>query len=178
MTTIRSRFVPIAICLALGVVACSDDSSSTTTDATTPAVTDAPETSATDAPETSATDAPDTSVDNSGGDDGLSLTRNGDFLVDGAGMTLYIFTNDPPDTSTCNAGCDATWPPLLVGASGFTLVDLDPTDYNAIPRDDGSTQVTYQGQPLYYYAGDSADGDQNGDGVGGVWFAVDLSTGG
>jgi hypothetical protein len=39
-------------------------------------------------------------------------------------------------------------------------------------RDDGSTQVTYNGHPLYLYSGDSAPGQANGEDVGGVWYAV------
>jgi predicted lipoprotein with Yx(FWY)xxD motif len=37
---------------------------------------------------------------------------------------------------------------------------------------DGSQQVTYDGRPLYYFKGDAAAGDVNGQGVGGVWFAA------
>ena len=43
------------------------------------------------------------------------------------------------------------------------------------PRDDGGTQVTYNGHPLYRFAPDEAPGDTNGQGVGGVWFAVDAT---
>jgi predicted lipoprotein with Yx(FWY)xxD motif len=32
-----------------------------------------------------------------------------------------------------------------------------------IHRSDGSTQVTYNGKPLYFYAGDVAPGDTNGN---------------
>ena len=35
------------------------------------------------------------------------------------------------------------------------------------------TQVTYNDWPLYYYAADSAPGDTNGEGSGGVWYVVD-----
>ncbi len=41
-----------------------------------------------------------------------------------------------------------------------------------IERDDGTMQVALDGQPLYYFAGDAAPGDTNGEGVGGVWFVV------
>ena len=37
----------------------------------------------------------------------------GSFLVDSKGMTLYIFTKDTPNTSTCYGGCATAWPPLL-----------------------------------------------------------------
>jgi hypothetical protein len=39
-------------------------------------------------------------------------------------------------------------------------------------RSDGSSQVTYGGWPLYYYSGDAAPGDVNGQGVNGVWYVV------
>ena len=50
-----------------------------------------------------------------------------------------------------------------------------PEGVGEIPRDDGLGQLTYLGSPPYYYSGDSAPGDRNGDGVGGVWFAVALT---
>ncbi len=35
-----------------------------------------------------------------------------------------------------------------------------------------SGQVTYDGHPLYYYSGDTKAGLANGQGIGGIWFAV------
>ena len=43
---------------------------------------------------------------------------------------------------------------------------------STLTREDGSAQVTYNGRPVYYYAGDEKPGDTNGHEVGGVWFAV------
>jgi predicted lipoprotein with Yx(FWY)xxD motif len=37
-------------------------------------------------------------------------------------------------------------------------------------RPDGTTQVAYNGSPLYYYAADTKAGDTTGQGVGGKWF--------
>ncbi len=163
MSIIRSRMIPIVVCLAIGLAACGSDSKSTTTDQPTTIA----------ASDTTVAGAADTTVADSGG--GLVLKRDGNFLVDGAGMTLYLFTNDPAGTSTCNVGCVDTWPPLLDTDGGFTVQgDLDPTDYSVITRDDGTTQITYQFGPLYYYSGDSAPGDRNGEGIGGVWFSVEF----
>ena len=45
-----------------------------------------------------------------------------------------------------------------------------------ITRDDGTTQVTYNGWTLYYFVDDAAPGDALGQGLGDVWFLV-TSTG-
>jgi predicted lipoprotein with Yx(FWY)xxD motif len=39
-------------------------------------------------------------------------------------------------------------------------------------RDDASTQVSYNGKPLYYFAGDKVAGDAAGQGLGGKWFVA------
>jgi predicted lipoprotein with Yx(FWY)xxD motif len=43
-----------------------------------------------------------------------------------------------------------------------------------ITRTDGSMQATYNGWPLYYFAGDAASGDANGQNVGEVWFVANV----
>ena len=97
----------------------------------------------------------------------------GDFLVDGKGMTLYIFTKDTAGVSNCAGGCLKAWPPLV--ATG----DLVPTGgpgvtgkLGFITRADGTKQVTYNGMPLYYWASDMKPGDMTGQGVGGVWYLM------
>ena len=98
-------------------------------------------------------------------------TDAGTSLVGDDGMTLYIFTNDTDGTSTCYEDCAALWPPFEVEA-GATLEGGDGVsgELGTTERDDGTTQVTYEGMPLYYYASDSAAGDSTGEGVGDVWF--------
>jgi predicted lipoprotein with Yx(FWY)xxD motif len=39
-------------------------------------------------------------------------------------------------------------------------------------RTDGSLQVTYNDQPLYFFVGDTKAGDTTGQGVGNVWYVV------
>jgi predicted lipoprotein with Yx(FWY)xxD motif len=51
--------------------------------------------------------------------------------------------------------------------------DADGSLLGTIDRPDGSVQATYDGFPLYYFAGDAAPGDANGESVGGVWFIAD-----
>jgi CxxC motif-containing protein (DUF1111 family) len=73
-----------------------------------------------------------------------------------------------PGTSTCNGGCATSWPPLLVSDGAASGV----ANLGTITRNDGTEQASYNGRPLYFYSGDSAAGDANGDGLGGVWHTV------
>ncbi len=100
----------------------------------------------------------------------VSHTAAGDALAGPNGMTLYILANDTNGTSTCNEGCAATWPPLLGDGSAVVAGDGVAGTFGTTIRDDGTKQVTHNGQPLYSYASDTAAGDSTGDGVGGVWF--------
>lgn len=83
------------------------------------------------------------------------------------GMTLYTFRNDAANRSTCYDNCAQAWPPFAAGASAKANGAL-----GVIDRADGTRQWALNGQPLYFWAGDSARGDVTGDGVGGVWDVV------
>jgi len=88
------------------------------------------------------------------------------YLTAEDGKTLYVFANDVADSgkSTCGAGpCLDNWPPFTVSSLDEVKPDSGVTGKLAlITRDDGTKQVTYKGQPLYYFAGDKAAGDTNG----------------
>lgn len=96
----------------------------------------------------------------------------GGFLVDANGLTLYLLASDPSGTSTCSGGCANNWPPLTVTGQPVTGAGVDASLLGTTTRADGSIQVTYNGHPLYYYKNDHAASDENGQGVGGVWFVV------
>ncbi len=98
----------------------------------------------------------------------------GQILVDGEGLTLYMWNQDPPDTPTCTGGCAATWPPLLVSEVGLEPVGegVNPDLLVIAPRDDGTTQVSYNGHPLYNFAADRNPGDAKGQNLGRQWFTV------
>lgn len=79
------------------------------------------------------------------------------------GLTLYTFDSDVANSgvSKCFDGCASTWPPLYA-----TSTEQAFGDFTIISRSENSTttfQWTYQGLPLYFYVGDSAIGDTNGD---------------
>lgn len=94
----------------------------------------------------------------------------GTVLVDADGHTLYLFEQDTGSSSTCTGDCATTWPPVITSGDA-TAVDGASGSLGTTTRDDGTTQVTYDGHPLYRYSGDAAAGDTNGQGIGGVWFA-------
>jgi len=96
----------------------------------------------------------------------------GPILTDGAGRTLYRYTPDPPDASTCDGGCAQAWPPLLLPEGDPVLAPDLPGTLGVITRSDGSRQVTYNGMPLYYFVSDTGPGMTTGQGVGGIWFVV------
>jgi predicted lipoprotein with Yx(FWY)xxD motif len=105
--------------------------------------------------------------------DGVSTAKAsgvGSVLVNAEGFTLYYLTTDAQSQVTCTGGCAQTWPPDLVtntpDAAGLS------GELGTIANPSGGTQLTYDGWPLYTYAGDSAPGQANGQGVGGVWFAM------
>jgi len=100
----------------------------------------------------------------------------GDYLTGLNGMTLYVYKNDTADTSTCAGSCATSWPPLTVAAGTMiTGPGAATLGFGTITRADATTQVTYNHMPLYYFAGDSAAGDTNGQGKGGVWSVAPVS---
>lgn len=97
----------------------------------------------------------------------------GEVLVGPDGLTLYMFDNDTQGegASSCTGGCLDNWPALTV--EGEVSAGADVTaELTTFEREDGSTQVAANGWPLYYFAGDSAPGDANGQGVGDVWWVL------
>ncbi len=96
----------------------------------------------------------------------------GTVLVDGNGRTLYLFKNDTGTTSTCTGSCAPTWPALSTDGTATAGTGVEAGKLGTTARDDGTTQVTYDGHPLYLYSGDTAPGDANGEGIGNVWYAV------
>jgi predicted lipoprotein with Yx(FWY)xxD motif len=92
----------------------------------------------------------------------------GSVIVDAQGRTLYRFTAEAQGVPVCTGDCVGTWPPALAGsASGL------PKHVATVKRPDGGNlQLTYDGHPLYRYAGDQSKADANGEGVGGQWFVL------
>ena len=99
----------------------------------------------------------------------------GSALVNGDGMSLYVFSLDTDGTSACKGDCVAEWPPLASQGSPVAGDGVDATLLGTITRDDGTMQVTYNGHPLYTFVDDKAPGDAGGQGkedAGGTWHLI------
>jgi predicted lipoprotein with Yx(FWY)xxD motif len=99
-------------------------------------------------------------------------TGLGEVLVDAKGRTLYVFTKDKGDQSVCSGKCAAAWPALTVTGAATPGTGVQASLLSTSKQTNGSTQVTYGGKPLYYFAGDAAPGETKGQGLNGVWFVV------
>lgn len=175
MSATSHRLVPLLTVIALLLVGCGDDNDAVTDDepdATAPD--DTADEPADDPGDDAATDAgsDDAEMEDDAADVQVAATDLGEVLVDGDGMTLYLFTNDSDGQSVCTDDCAAAWPPLTVDAETLAGDGVDDGLLGTTERDDGSTQVTYDGSPLYTWASDSEAGDVTGQGVNDVWFVV------
>jgi len=88
-------------------------------------------------------------------------------VTDKNGMTLYIFDKDTGGVSACYDECAVNWPPYL-GKADDKLTE----GWTLAKRTDGALQWAYDGKPMYYFIGDKAKGDLNGDKKGGVWHVI------
>src|ERR1700722_1545477 len=92
-------------------------------------------------------------------------------LTNASGFTLYSFAPDTPAKSNCNGTCAQSWPPVTGPATAAGVTGT----FGTITRSDGSVQATFDGHPLYTFAGDTAPGQAKGNGLnvaGGLWHEV------
>lgn len=86
-----------------------------------------------------------------------------------AGNTLYVFDNDLGlSGSSCNDTCATNWPPVLVTDDEVANIP----GLSLITRDDNTKQAAYLGRPLYFYIGDNAAGEMNGQGLNDIWWVA------
>ena len=109
----------------------------------------------------------------------VGSSKLGEILVGPSGRTIYLFLADSGTSSSCNSpSCVQNWPPVLTkgapqAGSGVTASLLGTTT-----RNDGTTEVTYAGHPLYYFIADKQAGQVSGQGIdafGAPWYVVSPS---
>jgi len=166
------RIAILVAVVALIAVACGG-SETTGTEAApeTEPTTGGPETTGTEAaPETEPTTTPTTSVPEAEAAGVVAAASAlGELLTDADGNTLYIFLPDAQGDSTCYGDCEAKWPVFAGEGAGD---GVDAALLGTSTRTDGNPQTSYNGWPLYYFAGDATPGDTNGQGVGDVWYVI------
>ncbi len=104
----------------------------------------------------------------------------GKILVDSKGNTLYMFRKDKGGRSACYGKCAVAWPPVLTEGAAKAGSGASQGKLGVSDRTDGTTQVTYNGLPLYLYAGDTRPGETNGNDItqfGAQWYALNAAGG-
>ena len=102
----------------------------------------------------------------------------GGVLAAGSGRAVYLWAKDGMNMSACTGACAAAWPPVPANGTLTATGGAKASDLGTITRSDGTKQVTYDGHPLYYFVGDSAAGQTNGQGsdnFGAKWWLVGAS---
>jgi predicted lipoprotein with Yx(FWY)xxD motif len=110
----------------------------------------------------------------------VSVANNpklGKILVDSKGMTLYYFEKDKKGgtSSSCSGACASVWPPVTTSGAPKGTNGAQASKLGTIKRSDGSTEVTYNGWPLYTYVSDTKPGDAKGNDLkqfGATWYAL------
>ncbi len=107
---------------------------------------------------------------------GTAKTSLGTVVVDGKGMTVYVFDKDTANsgTSACTGACLSAWPPVTTTSSTPAVAGVTGK-VGTITTPDGKKQLTLNGLPLYTYSGDAAKGDVTGQGLQGIWWVVSPS---
>ena len=146
-----------------------ENASATTTSETTSTTAESPELSSADEKDGSGSDRP-SGVTIKTGD-----SQFGEGLFGKGDQAIYLFEIERTDESACFDDCAVAWPPVLTKGAPQAGGEVRSKLLGTIERPDGSTQVTYDGQPLYYYVSEGPGEVRcnNVNSFGGLWFAVD-----
>lgn len=139
---------------ALAVVALAGCSSTASTPATTPSA--------------SASKAPAANPDAA-----TASTKLGQIIVDGKGMTAYVWDKDTANSgvSACTGPCAALWPAITTTSATPTVTGITGT-VATITGVNGGKQISINGLPIYTFSKDAKPGDTNGQGVLNIWHVL------
>ena len=102
----------------------------------------------------------------------LHKTSLGKVLATSKGFTLYLYTGDRRNKSTCSGYCSSLWPPLTTKGKPHAGAGVKQSLLGTTRRPNGKLQVTYNGHPLYRHTSDKKPGQTTGQGWGQIWYAV------
>ncbi len=99
----------------------------------------------------------------------------GTILFDEKDRAIYLFDKEQSANSECYGDCAVAWPPVLTKGQPVASAGVDSKLLGTTERDDGTTQVTYGGRPLYYYVDDPPKQVlcHNVEEFGGLWLVVE-----
>lgn len=98
----------------------------------------------------------------------------GSILFDDKGQAIYIWELEESTTAECYGDCAEAWPPVLTNGEPVAAGSVNKDLLGTTKRSDGTTQVTYNGHPLYFYAHE-APGEVKCHNIrthGGLWWVV------
>ncbi len=101
-------------------------------------------------------------------------SKYGSMLFDTKGQAIYIWQLEDSATAECYGDCAKEWPPVLTDGAPIASADVNGQLLGTTKRTDGTTQVTYNGHPLYYYAHEKA-GEVECHNIrthGGLWWVI------
>jgi predicted lipoprotein with Yx(FWY)xxD motif len=103
----------------------------------------------------------------------IRKTKIGYVLANAQGYTLYWYSRDVKGSgrSVCTGQCLIAWPAVTGKPAAVAGIKLNGI-LGTITRPGGIVQATYNGYPLYTYAGDTGPGNTEGNGIGGVWHVI------
>src|SRR5258708_27796063 len=122
-----------------------------------------------------ASSSPSPSVAASAATIAVASNALGQILVDGKGMTVYLFVADHSTASTCYTSCAQVWPPVLTTGAPLTGTGATASLLGTTKRADGKTEVTYNGHPLYYFVTDKKPDDTTRQAVSSfrqIWYVI------
>jgi predicted lipoprotein with Yx(FWY)xxD motif len=98
----------------------------------------------------------------------------GSMLFDSKKQAIYIFERDSKGKTNCYDECAEAWPPVYTDGEPKAGKGVEQSLLGTVKRRDGKLQVTYAGQPLYFYAheGPGEVRCHNIDLNGGLWWVV------
>jgi predicted lipoprotein with Yx(FWY)xxD motif len=104
----------------------------------------------------------------------LGKSEFGPMLFSTGGRAVYIFERDPKGRTACHGECARAWPPVYTEGEPEAANGVRKSLLGTVKRPDGRLQVTYAGQPLYFYAHERPGEVRchNVDLNGGLWWVV------
>lgn len=99
----------------------------------------------------------------------------GVIVTDGAGRVVYGSNRDAnnPPASRCTGQCSQEWQPMVVPPGQEPdLLGVDPEVVGRVARDDGSSQLTLGGWPVYVNRADDGALKSVAPNTSGMWFVL------